>query len=176
MFRLEWFGLAVLVALTVWSREPARQQSQRDDAPELTTHCGFSRMTPERRRAIDLQRERANALRVADQHYRDGEPALAAHTIHQANLMFDTELQSLAQLYWAFADESATIASPTAPVIDVFVALRRAQALDMALGGAFADRLNARMREVAPEAAAAYERAHDRTGADLAKHTAELFK
>ena len=46
----------------------------------------------------------------------------------------------------------------------------------MALGGAFADRLNDLMRTVAPEAALAYARVHDKIGADLAKHTAELFK
>ena len=46
----------------------------------------------------------------------------------------------------------------------------------MALGGAFADRLNDLMRAVAPQAAAEYTRMHNRAGADPAKHTVELFK
>ncbi len=174
MFRFEWLGLAMLVVLTVGMREPARQTSPHEDA-EVSIRCEPA-VAVERRSAFELGMERrASALRVADAQYRNGQSALAATTIHDA-VAFDPELQALSELYAAFADESATIASPTTPTTDLFVALRRGQALDMALGGAFAEALNARMRDVAPRAVAAYTRAHDRAGAELATHTAELFK
>jgi len=175
MFRFEWFGLAVLVALTVWIREPAHERSERDyprvrGCPKLNdaTQARFER---------EMEQHRRNMVALADFQYRNGESARAAATIRDIpDVLWETDLQSLVQLYASFAEESATIASPTTTTIDLFVALRRAQSLDMALGGAFADRLNDLMRTVAPEAAAAYTRMHDRAGADLAKHTAELFK
>jgi hypothetical protein len=182
MLRFEWLGLAALVTLTVWSSEPAPASSEPDDT---LVYCTHRRMTAEQRQALELQlaMSRVRTMRTADRHYRDGDSARAAQTIRDTGmmsldnpLMLDPELQSLAELYTAFAEASATIAAPETSTVDRFVALRRAQALDMSLGGAFADRLNARMREVATQAAAAYEHAGDRLGADLAKHTAELFK
>ena len=171
MFRFEWLGLAILVTLTVWSRPAAKL----DHEHRRETRCSLNRIRTE---LDDIARMRERAIAESDTLYRSGDSARAALrvTLVAKVLPTDTELHSLVELYAEFAVASATVAAPETSTVDRFVALRRAQALDMALGGAFADRLNARMREVAPEAAAAYERAHDRIGADLAEHTAALFR
>ena len=175
MFRFEWFGLAALVGLTMWMREPARETSERD-YPRVRM-CPIRSDADTAARARELEQDRRTMVALADFQYRNGESTRAAATIRNLpQVLWESDLQSLVQLYASFADESATIASPNTSTVDLFVALRRAQALDMALGGAFADRLNDLMRTVAPEAAAAYTRMHDRAGTDLAKHTAELFK
>lgn len=161
MFRFEWFGLAVLVAMTISAVVPVRPSHSPETAVNRCPSHYYSR---------------AETLANADAFYRRGDSAYAATIIRWLPSPLDPDLLSLAEFYKAFAAESATIASPTTATIDLFVALRRAQALDMALGGAFADRLNDLMRTVAPQAAAAYTQIHDRAGADLAKHTAELFK
>lgn len=177
MFRVEWLGLAVLVALTVWMREPAPPAHAHDHERGTIIACPAYSDAATAAHVRKLEQNRRTMVALADFQYRNGESTRAAATIHDLyESSFDSELRSLAELYKAFAEESATISSPSTTTVDLFVALRRAQALDMALGGAFADRLNDLMRTVAPEAAAAYTRMHDRTGADLAKHTAELFK
>jgi hypothetical protein len=176
MFRLEWFGLAVLTAVTIAAAVPS------DPIASDPIASGPVPSEASTSPAIGVvgcpshYSSRAETLANADTQYRRGDAGYAATIIRWLPSPLDPELASLAELYTAFAEASATIASPTTTTIDLFVALRRAQALDMALGGAFADRLNDLMRTVAPEAAAEYTRMHDRTGADLAKHTAELFK
>lgn len=173
MFRFEWLGLAVLVSLTVGMREPRRPAVD----PRITA-CRIRDDGRQARFEQGVAVERASSLRLADAQYRKGESARAATTIRGtiAFSLYDHELTSLATLYAQFADESATIASPATSITDRFVAIRRAQALDMALGGAFADRLNVSMRTIAPEAAVAYTRAGDKAGAELATHTAAMFR
>ncbi len=180
MFRLEWLGLAVLVGLTVSMREPLRSAAETAGERATDAHiiaCPIRSAARQAEIARMMEQDRRTMVALADFQYRNGESTRAAVTIRDIpDVLWETDLQSLVQLYASFAEESATIASPNTTTVDLFVALRRAQALDMALGGAFADRLNDLMRTIAPEAAAAYTRLHDRIGADLAKHTAELFR
>jgi hypothetical protein len=179
MLRFEWLGLAVLVTLTVWSRAPAPPPERHITACPVETH----EIRERRMQLVDEMRTSVqSAIRAADRHYRAGDPARAAQTLRDRGFttfdhpLGDPELQSLAELYTSFDEATQIIAATRTSTVDRFVALRRAQALDIALGGAFADRLNAQMREVAPAAAIEYARVNDRIGAELANHTAALFR
>lgn len=113
---------------------------------------------------------------VANAHvlYVAGDFAGAAETVRM--IASTSELQSLAELYEAFASAYTIAMAPDAPDTDAFDALREAQSLDIALGGEFAAELAARMHEVAPRAAAAFAAQHDPDRAALAQHTAELSR
>lgn len=184
MLRLEWLGLAILVTLTLVSgapREAPRSTERVIACPSRSAHRPPIDVGPVAS-SITSDGEQ-NKLRDADRLYRAGAAGEAARSIRDyAAFGYPrptpraTELLTLAELYAQFADAQAVLASASASPIDRFVALRRAQSLDLALGGAFADRLNAQMREVAPLAAEAYARAHDAAGASLAEHTATLFR
>lgn len=176
MFRIEWLGLVALVTLTVWSRTPAPRY-------EPPFGCAVPDVTlprtadPDTGAALDL----ARARRLADAAYRGGDSFAAAQTIREADARahdgaIHQELAPLAELYAQFAAASALATDASAPSAARFTALRRAQTLDLALGGAFAASLNAQVRDVAPAAARAFARAGDREGAELAAHTAALFR
>ncbi len=169
MFRIEWLGLAILLALTVSAREPAAPP-----IAEPTWTCSI----PDVSEVPDDQGMRARAISEADALYRRGDPARAALriTVVSDTLPEDTELRSLAELYTVFAYDLATAMDAASPPIPAFIAVQRAQSLDISLGGVFAERLNLRVRSLAPAAAVAYDRASDKTGAALARHTADVFK
>lgn len=183
MFRLEWLGLGFLVIVTLTSSVPCEAPPPTEQmiaCPARSTRVPVIDVGPVVN-TISTEGER-DQLRDADRLYRAGAAGEAARSMrayvdvrYSHPTLRATELSSLAELYAQFAEASATIARATSP-IERFVALRRAQSLDLALGGAFTERLNAQMREVAPLAAAAYARVHDTAGAELATHTATLFR
>jgi hypothetical protein len=72
-------------------------------------------------------------------------------------------------------DRNLAIAfDPSSPAIDVFEALRRARTLDLVLGTGMDAKLTARMRVIAPIAAAEFRAESDRFGEDLARQTADM--
>jgi hypothetical protein len=153
-FRLEWLALAGLLALS------APRHAAPPAPPPVVNRCPPAPLVP------------ADPRAQADALYRAGHAGQAADLL--AGDASD-DLRTLAELYRAFAVYYPVAVDPSAPVTAAFEAIRRLQPLDLALGGAFADALYARMRDVAPRAAATFAARGDREAAQLARHTAETY-
>lgn len=162
---LDWPLLVGLLAVTVdlMIGMPAQPQAAPPLAPEAAP------VESEYERLMD---QIAVILQRADSRYRAGDAAGAAELVR--GLTPNGEYATLAELYEHLALELAVVRDPAADPRAAFEALVRARSLDMALGGALADDLTARARDLAPRAAEAYDAAADRRGAGLARHTAEL--
>jgi hypothetical protein len=87
----------------------------------------------------------------------------------------DVDLQNLALQYEQLASAWRTGMDEAAPIIDQHEALAIARKLDIVLGGAHADRIEARQREVAAPAARAYMERKDYESARRAVELAQLL-
>ena len=167
MLTAEWLVLGSLLIATI-----ARAPSRPEVVPAASSIVIVSVITTPPA-AVDTVDVGGDPLVVADRYYRQGEPEHASRVIRW--VATTDELRSLAELYEAYARELRIATDPHSSMPEVFEALRSAQSLDVALGGAFLDDLGARMRVIAPRAYEAYLASHDAPNALLARHTAETY-
>jgi hypothetical protein len=112
----------------------------------------------------------ADATARADALYRDKHFIAAANALRVTR---DHELEPLAQLYVALSNAYDLGMLPGGRVDERFEALVVARRLDLALGGAFADELVARLAIESPKAAIAYISRGALEEAQIAVETAE---
>jgi hypothetical protein len=157
-FTTEWLVLGLLMTATV-ARAPWRAEAV--PAPSSVVSITVITTPP------------TDPFADADAYYRRGQASRAAEVIR--TIAETDELRSLAELYAAYATTLSIVTDPRSSMPQVFEALRSAQSLDVALGGAFIADLAARMRVIAPRAYDAYLANHDAPNALLARHTAETY-
>jgi hypothetical protein len=120
---------------------------------------------------VDLDRPTEPACGNAEALYEAGQFELAATALRCADPADPGHAQLYDQLARAWDRAMASDATP----VTRFEALRYARRLDLSLGGKYADELDAHLREEAPLAAAAYARARNDEGLELALTTCDAL-
>jgi len=123
---------------------------------------------------IDLDRPAVQPCADAEALYEHREFELAASALRCA-APSDPGQESHAQLYDQLARAWDRAMAPDATPVTRFEALRFARRLDLSLGGRYADELDAHLREAAPLAAAAYAKARNHEGLELALTTCDAL-
>lgn len=144
MCRLEWLGLAILTSLAIWARASAPDERETD----RVIGCDFGR-TPAQLRLTSPEM-RARTLSDADLLYRAGDARGAASEIRLsgAALLGDQEDEPRARLYAQLAEAQDVLSLPQTSGLERVAVLLQAQALDLAVGGAFAERYDAQLRDL----------------------------
>jgi len=161
-FRSEVLAFCFFAGLFVARLDPASptQQMPASDEVEVIDGSNGGSMVP----APD------DPLKLAAAAYRAKDFDVAAQIIRDAHAASD-----LAELYGQLARAWAIGMDPSSAPIDAYPALREAWKLDTVLGGAFTDELYARLVEIAPQAALAFDAAKDYTAAKQALNTAQVL-
>ena len=133
-----------------------------------------------RAQALEARDAAVHAMEVVDPRVRADELYRAKQFEAAADLVAairpsDVDLQNLALMYQKLARAWVIGFDSNAPVTDAFTALREAWKLDTVLGGAHADELQKRMRDISLLAADEFQRMRDPVNADLAHHTADML-